>query len=268
MKEKLIDLLHKDKSSFETDKEPLGDIIGHEVEIILNVEKPYLPLSRRQAYPASPRAGEFLEVHIEELMELRVKRKVGHNEQIETPTPVIIAWNNGKSRILGDFRALNTYTITNRYPISRIHKTLTQLSQAKFITAMYSLQGFHKNFLTENYKKLWRIIVHCGIYEYLRIPFGAKNASFHYQRMMNTIFPEEFSEGWLIICIDYIIFFSETCENHLKRLERLLQKIVQVAIKHFLKKCHFEYSELKVQGHIVSRLGLGIDKKSREVLLK
>ncbi|MBW0582673.1 hypothetical protein O181_122388 [Austropuccinia psidii MF-1] len=53
LKEKLIGLLFKYKNAFATDKKPLGAIIGHEVDIILNVEKPYPPLSRRPAYPAS-----------------------------------------------------------------------------------------------------------------------------------------------------------------------------------------------------------------------
>ncbi|MBW0569975.1 hypothetical protein O181_109690 [Austropuccinia psidii MF-1] len=194
MKEKLIDLLFKYKNAFATDKEPLGAIIGNEVDIILNVGKPYPPLPRRPAYPASPRAREALEVHIKELMDLGVLRKVGHNEEVEVTTPVIIDWHNGKSRMVGDFRALNTYTIPDRYPIPRIHETLTQLSQAKFTTAMEALKGFHQNFLTDNAKKLLRIIVHCGISEYLGIPFGIKNALSHYQRMTNTIFPEESSE--------------------------------------------------------------------------
>ncbi|MBW0571851.1 hypothetical protein O181_111566 [Austropuccinia psidii MF-1] len=71
-KEKFIDLLFKYKNAFATDKEPLGAIIGHEVDIILNMEKPYPPLLRRPAYPASPRAREALEVHINELMDLGV----------------------------------------------------------------------------------------------------------------------------------------------------------------------------------------------------
>ncbi|MBW0529620.1 hypothetical protein O181_069335 [Austropuccinia psidii MF-1] len=202
-------------------------------------------------------------------MDLGVFIKVGHNEQVEVTTPVIITWHNGKSRMVGDFRALNTYTIPDRYPIPRIHETLTQFSQAKFITAMDALKGFHQNVLTDNAKRLLRIIVHCGIFEYLRMPFGIKNAPSHYQRMMNTIFPEELSEGWLIIYIDDIIVCSETWENHLTRLERVLQKIVQVNMKISLKKCHFAYSELKALGHVVSGLSLGIDKnKVAEVLLK
>ncbi|MBW0499935.1 hypothetical protein O181_039650 [Austropuccinia psidii MF-1] len=79
IKGKLIDLLYKYKSAFATDKEPLGYIIGNEVEIILNVEKPYPPLLRIPAYPDSPRAREVLEVHIKALMDLGVLRKLGHN---------------------------------------------------------------------------------------------------------------------------------------------------------------------------------------------
>ncbi|MBW0537544.1 hypothetical protein O181_077259 [Austropuccinia psidii MF-1] len=135
---------------------------------------------------------------------------------------------------------------------------------------MDSLKGFNQNILTENTNKLLRIIVHCGIYEYLRMPFGIKNEPSHHQRMMNTIFPEELSEGWLIIYIDYIILCSETWESHLTRLEKVLQKIVQVNMKMSLKKCGFSYSgELKALGHASSGLSLGIDKnKVEEVLLK
>ncbi|MBW0492243.1 hypothetical protein O181_031958 [Austropuccinia psidii MF-1] len=66
MKEKLHDLSLKYKDAFATDKEPLGAIIGHEVDIIVNVEKSYPPLLRIPAYPARLRVREALEVHIEE----------------------------------------------------------------------------------------------------------------------------------------------------------------------------------------------------------
>ncbi|MBW0569873.1 hypothetical protein O181_109588, partial [Austropuccinia psidii MF-1] len=252
MKEKLIDLFFKYKNAFATDKEPLRAIIGHEVDIISHVGKSYPPLLRRPAYRASPRVREDLEVHIKELMDLGVLRKVGNNEQIEVTTPVIITLHNGKWGIVADFRALNTYTLPDRYPIPRSHETLTQLSQAKFITAMDSLKGFHQTVLTDNAKKLLRIIVRCGMFEYLRLPFGIKNAPSHYQRMMKTIFPKELSEGWLIIYIDDIIVCSETWDSHLSRLERFLQKIVQVNMKISLKKFHFAYSELRALGPVVS----------------
>ncbi|MBW0506044.1 hypothetical protein O181_045759 [Austropuccinia psidii MF-1] len=202
-------------------------------------------------------------------MDLGVLRKVQHNEQVEFTTPGIIAWHNGKLRMVGDVRALNTYTIPGRYPIPRIHVTLTQLSKSKFIAGMDALNGSHQNVLTDNVKRLLRIIVHCRIFEYLRMPFGIKNAPSHYQRMINTIFPEELSEGWLIIYIDDIIIFSEAWESHLTGLERFFQKIVKVNMKISFKKCHFAYSELKALAHVVSGLHLGIGKsKVAAVLLK
>ncbi|MBW0545929.1 hypothetical protein O181_085644 [Austropuccinia psidii MF-1] len=103
MKEKLIDLVLRYNKAFATDKEPLGAINGYEVDIILDVLKPYQPLLRRPAYPASPRAREALEVHIKELMDCGLLRKVGHNEQVEVTTPVIITCNSGKSRTVGNF---------------------------------------------------------------------------------------------------------------------------------------------------------------------
>ncbi|MBW0494914.1 hypothetical protein O181_034629 [Austropuccinia psidii MF-1] len=200
-------------------------------------------------------------------MDLGALSKVGHNEQVEVTTPVIITWHNGKLRMVGDVRALNTYAIPDRYPVPRIHETLTQLSQAKLIKAMDDLKPFHQNVLMENDNKLLSIIVHCGIYEYLRMPFGIKNAPSHYQRMMKTIFPEEFSEGWLIIYIDDIIVFPEAWESRLTRLERVLKKIAQVNMRIYLKKCHFAYSELKVLGHVVFGLSLGVYKRKLAALL-
>ncbi|MBW0541695.1 hypothetical protein O181_081410 [Austropuccinia psidii MF-1] len=171
--------------------------------------------------------------------------------------------------MVGDLRALNTYTVPDRYPIPRIYENLTQLPKAKYITSMDALKGFHQNVLTPKSKKLLRIITHCGIYEYLRMPFGIKNAPPHYQRMMNTIFPIEVSEGWLIIYIDDIIICSDSWSLHLERLSRVLQKAAEVNMKISLKRCNFGFEELKALGHIVSGLGLGIDKnKVAEVLLK
>ncbi|MBW0511696.1 hypothetical protein O181_051411 [Austropuccinia psidii MF-1] len=174
MRHELIDVLYTYNNAFASDNEPLGAIKGHEVDITLNIDRPYPPVLRRLAYPASRRAREALEKHIQELIQLGVLRKVGHNEEVEVTTPVIIALHNDKSRMVGDFRALNTYTVPDRYPIPRIHETLTQLSKAKYITSMDALKGFHQNVLTLKAKISLRIITHCGIYESLRMPFGIK----------------------------------------------------------------------------------------------
>ncbi|MBW0482991.1 hypothetical protein O181_022706 [Austropuccinia psidii MF-1] len=193
----LSSLLYDHKEAFASEKEPLGEIIGHEANIIINIEKPYPHLLRIPAYPESPSSREALEIHIKELLDIGVIRKVGYNEEVEITTQVIVAWLNGKSRMVGGFRALNTYTVPERYPIPKIQISLTQISQAVYISTMDALKGFYQNVVTPRARKYFRIIVHCGVYEYLRMPFGIKNAPSHFERLTNEIFPEELAEGWL-----------------------------------------------------------------------
>ncbi|MBW0516351.1 hypothetical protein O181_056066 [Austropuccinia psidii MF-1] len=159
----LSSLLYDYKEVFASDKEPLGAIIGHEVDIILNIERPSPPLLRRPAYPASPKVREALEIHITELVDLGVIRKVGHNEEVEITTPVIVAWHNGKSRTVGDFGALNTYTVPDRYLIAKIQIALTQRSQELYISTMDALKGFNQNVVIPRARKYLIIIVHCGV---------------------------------------------------------------------------------------------------------
>ncbi|MBW0524218.1 hypothetical protein O181_063933 [Austropuccinia psidii MF-1] len=90
-------LLYDHREAFESEKEPLG----------------------RLAYPESPRSREAPEINIKELLDLGVIRKVGHNEEVEITTQVIVGCHNGKSRMVGDFRTLNTYTVPDRYPIPK-----------------------------------------------------------------------------------------------------------------------------------------------------
>ncbi|MBW0511235.1 hypothetical protein O181_050950 [Austropuccinia psidii MF-1] len=60
----LFALLYDQKEAFASDKEALGEIVGHEVYITLNIERTYSPLPRRPAYQASPKCREALEIHI------------------------------------------------------------------------------------------------------------------------------------------------------------------------------------------------------------
>ncbi|MBW0586116.1 hypothetical protein O181_125831 [Austropuccinia psidii MF-1] len=82
MRNELVDVLYTYNNAFASDNEPLGAIRGHEVDITLNIDRPCPPVLRGPAYPASPRAREALEKHIQELIQIGVLRKVGHNEEI------------------------------------------------------------------------------------------------------------------------------------------------------------------------------------------
>ena len=268
-KDQLGDILFNNRKAFSNANDPFGAIIGHEVKITLNIDRPYPPILRRASYPASPRSREALQEHVNELLKMNVLRKVGANENVDITTPVIIAWHNGKSRMVGDFRALNSYTVPDRYPMPKIQEALTNLQKSKYITCMDVLKGFHQNIVSAESRQYLRIILHMGVYEYLRMPFGIKNAPSHFQRMMDTEFHQELSEGWLIIYIDDIIIFTETWEEHLSKLSLVLKKVIKMNMRISLKKCQFGFQELKALGHVVSGLTLAIDQnKVAAVLLK
>ncbi|MBW0562089.1 hypothetical protein O181_101804 [Austropuccinia psidii MF-1] len=60
MRNEIIDVLYTYNNAFASDNEPLGAIKEHKVNITLNIDRPYAPVLRRPAYPASPRAREAL----------------------------------------------------------------------------------------------------------------------------------------------------------------------------------------------------------------
>ncbi|MBW0520915.1 hypothetical protein O181_060630 [Austropuccinia psidii MF-1] len=106
---------------------------------------------RRPPYPESLETRKEIEKHLNELLEMDVISKIGHNEIVEILTHVIITWHNGKSKLFGDFRALNNYTKADSYSIPRIPHALDKLAKAKYITKMdiYNQDGLYERFPSE-----------------------------------------------------------------------------------------------------------------------
>ncbi|MBW0538903.1 hypothetical protein O181_078618 [Austropuccinia psidii MF-1] len=243
-------------------------IRGHDIELYLDVGRPYPPMLRRPPYPASLETRKEVEKHINELLEIDVIRKIGHNEIVEITTLVLITWNDGKHRLCGDFRALNNYTKADRYPIPRIPHALDKLAKAKYIAKMDFMKGFHQNGVKPNSMKLLRIICHMGIYEYTRRPFGIKNRPSHFQRMMDTIFHKEILEFWMVVYIDDIMIYPESWEDHVQYIDREISKCTPITLKLSLKKCNFGQKELLALGHKVSGLSLAIDQNKGAAVLQ
>ncbi|MBW0464286.1 hypothetical protein O181_004001 [Austropuccinia psidii MF-1] len=99
-----LQMLRKHRPAFAIGEEPLGKIRGHDIELYLDVERPYPPMWRRPPYPESLEAKKEIEKHINELMTMDFIRKIGHNEIVEITTPVLITWHDGKSRLCGNYQ--------------------------------------------------------------------------------------------------------------------------------------------------------------------
>ncbi|MBW0517847.1 hypothetical protein O181_057562 [Austropuccinia psidii MF-1] len=88
----LLKMLRKNRPSFSMGDEPLGRIRGHYIESYLDVERPYSPMLRRSPYPESLETRKKIEKNINELLEMDVIRKIGHNSILEITIPVLITW--------------------------------------------------------------------------------------------------------------------------------------------------------------------------------
>ena len=131
------------------------------------------------------------------------------------------------------------------------------------------LKGFHQIPIEPESIKFMRIICHIGVYEYLRMPFGIKNAPSHFQRMMDSIFGSFICQCWMMIYIDDIIIYSEDWDTHIQKISLVLETAIQAGLKMSIKKCNFGYGELKALGHIVFGPTLAIDQnKVAAVILK
>ncbi|MBW0562881.1 hypothetical protein O181_102596 [Austropuccinia psidii MF-1] len=228
-----LKMLRKNRPECAIGEEPLGKFRGHDIELYLYVERPYPPMLMRPLYPEILETRNEIEKHSNELLDMDVIRKIGHNEIVEINTPLLITLHDGKSRLCGDFRSLNNYTKADRCPIPRIPHALDKLEKAKYITKMDCMKVFHQNGVKSNSMKLPRIICHMGIYEYSKMPFGIKNTPAHFQKMKDTIFQEEILEGWMVVYIDDIIIYSKTCyyRNHIKIFSHITSILYKLCSK-------------------------------------
>ncbi|MBW0491212.1 hypothetical protein O181_030927 [Austropuccinia psidii MF-1] len=184
----LLKILRKNRPASSIGEKSLIKIRGHDIILYLYGERPYPSILRRPPYPESAVTRKKIEKPFNELLGIDFIRKIGNIEIVEVTTSVLITWNDGKSRLCGDFRAPKNHTKADSYPILRISHAVDKLAKAKYITNINCMNGFHQNGVKLNSMRLLIIICHISIHHYSRMPLCNKNAPAHFQRMMDTIF--------------------------------------------------------------------------------
>ena len=99
------------------------------------------------------------------------------------------------------------------------------------------------------------------------MPFGATNAPANFQRLMHDCLGD-LNMNWFIVYLDDIIIFSDTKEEHLKRLEAVFQKLAAAGLKLKPSKCFFFREEIEYLGHVVSGKGIATNPKKIERVTK
>lgn len=172
-----------------------------------------------------------------------------------------------KYRLVIDFRKLNEKTINDRYPIPDTSSILANLGNNKYYTTLDLASGFHQ--IPMNIKDIEKTAfsINNGKYEFLRLPFGLKNAPSIFQRVMDDVL-RDYIGKICYVYIDDIIIFGKTIEEHLNNLETILQVLRNANFKIQPDKSEFIKTEVEFLGFIVSENGLKPNPKKVEAIQK
>lgn len=143
-----------------------------------------------------------------------------------------------KWRIVVDYRKLNEKTVDDRYPIPNIDDILDKLGKCNYFTTLDLASGFHQIEMEEKSIEKTAFNVEHGHFEYVRMPFGLKNAPATFQRVMDHIL-RGLQNKICLVYMDDIIIFSTSLQEHISNLKQVFQKLRESKLKIQLDKSEF-----------------------------
>ena len=259
---KAVDELFKEYGRlFALEKNDLGHTTKVKHKIQLNDYTPFKERYRR----VPPHLYEEVQKHLKEMVEIGAIRK---SSSPWASAVVLVRKKDGSLRFCIDLRHLNNRTIKDAYSLPRIEETLDCLNGAKIFTSLDLKSGYWQVEMEEESKPLTAFTVGpLGFFECERMPFGLTNAPATFQRLMESCLGD-LHLNWCIIYLDDIIVFSETPQEHIKRLHGVFQKLASAGLKLKPNKCEFFKKKITYLGHVVSEKGIEVDPKKTEAVWK
>ena len=136
----------------------------------------------------APERQEAIKQEVEKLLE------VGFIEEIQYPewlaNPVMVKKANGKWRMCIDFTYLNDACPKDCYPLPRIDTLIDAMTGHEMLRFMDGFSGYNQIKMDKDDTSKVSFITDFGVFCYLVMAFGLKNAGATYQRLVNKIFKD------------------------------------------------------------------------------
>jgi hypothetical protein len=160
---------------------------------------------------------------------------------------------DGSWRPCGDYRRLNLATTHDRYPLLSILDLSNKLHGCKFFSCIHLVKGYHQISMAAQDVAKTAIITSFGLFEYLFMPFGLRNAAQTFQHFMDSLFKHL---PFVFCYLDDIIIASHTLEEHHKHLRQIFTILQENSLQINPAKCVFAAAAVEFLGHRVDQHGV------------
>jgi transposase InsO family protein len=170
-----------------------------------------------------------------------------------------------KNRVCASFVRLNTDTEKDSYPLPNIQYIFDRIGKSKWFTTMDLLSGFWQVMIKPEHRHKTAFITVRGLYEFVVMPFGLCNAPATFQRLMDEVILPQY-RSFIETYIDDLMTHSQSFDDHLKHLDRLLTSLQQHKLVVKLSKCKFAQQEVKFLGHVISQNAIKTNPEAVEAI--
>ncbi len=159
---------------------------------------------------------------------------------------------DGTWRPCGDYRRLNLATTPDTYPLPNIQDLSSRLHGCSIFSKLDLRKGYYQIPVQEGDIHKTAVITPFGLWEFLRMPFGLRNAGQSSQRFMDEVL------SWLdfAFCyLDDILIGSSSTEEHIQHLHLVLQRLQEYGLVLNMEKCELARQEIDFLGHHITAEG-------------